>query len=107
MTTQHKSNQVFLVISKNSQGKRVTIPVLWWGWLSDFLVELICFVTGKVGDWKNHFTVAQNQQMQGLVAKHFKDNKYFHFEWDLHFRRSTRSMNFRVGKIQQMYLKAF
>jgi len=32
------------------------------------------YITGIVGDWKHHFTVAQSEEMDRLIAEHFKGN---------------------------------
>ena len=32
------------------------------------------YITGIVGGWKHHFTVAQSEEMDRLIAEHFKGN---------------------------------
>ncbi len=49
--------------------KQEDIPML----LFNVSIMFVClFLSGKVGDWKNHFTVAQNEAMDALIEEKLK-----------------------------------
>ena len=55
--------------------------------LSHVLFVVICIQTlfisfaGIIGDWKNHFTVAQNEQMDEVIKAKMPENTIYTFQY--------------------------